>query len=126
MELSALHFRFYSGVYQLEKVQLENVRNYISLNLEEFGSLLKDKTFKRYFGTVRVDQNKRLPKEFAEVQKQQPLIANKQFYYFTELSPDKILSKSLSNTVMKFYFAAKPMNSFFKRALKQKSSVKQN
>ena len=120
IEMSAEHLRFYSGIYQLEKEQLQNVRSYISSNLEEFEKLLKDRTFKRYFGTIRGEQNKRLPKEFDEVLKKEPLIANKQFYYFTELAPEKILSKTLSNNLMKYYFAAKPMNGFLQRALKNR------
>ena len=118
IELSAERLRFYSGIYQLSKDQLDNVRGFISSNLDEFNDLLKDKNFKKYFSTLRGEQNKRLPKEYDDVLKKQPLIANKQFYYFTELPPDKILSKNLSSTLMKFYFAAKPMNLFLREALK--------
>jgi uncharacterized protein (TIGR02453 family) len=118
LELSADHLRFYSGIYQLSKEQLKNVRDYISTNLEEFEGLLKDKNFKRYFSTIRGEQNKRLPKEYQESFEIQPLIANKQFYYFAELPPERILNKNLSLNLMKFYHAAKPMNSFFRKALK--------
>lgn len=121
IEMSPEHLRFYSGIYQLEKDQLENVRGYISSNLDEFEKLLKDKTFKRYYGSIRGEQNKRISKEFSEVLKKQPLIANKQFYFFTELAPEKILSKNLSNNLMKYYFAAKPMNSFLRSALRTRS-----
>jgi uncharacterized protein (TIGR02453 family) len=117
LELSSDHLRFYSGIYQLSKDQLENVRSYISNNLNEFNSLLKDKNFKKYYKTIRGEQNKRIPKEYNDIFEKQPLIANKQFYYFTELDPAKILSKNLTDNLMKFYYAAKPMNSFLKKAL---------
>lgn len=117
IEFGADHLRFYGGIYQPSKDQLENVRIYISENLDEFESLIKEKNFKKYFGIVRGEQNKRIPKIFNEVAEVQPLIANKQFYYFTELEPQKIISKNLTNTLMKFYLVAKPMNSFLKRAL---------
>ena len=117
IEISGEYLRFYSGIYQLSKEQLERVRNYISNNLKEFNALLSDKKFKGNFGTIRGEQNKRLPKEFTETLKQQPLIANKQFYYFSEISSDKILNKNLSSNLMKLYHAAKPMNQFFKEAL---------
>lgn len=120
IELSREHLRFYSGIYQLEKEQLQNVRTYISSNLGEFEKLLKDRAFKRYFGTIRGEQNKRIPKEFNEVLERQPLISNKQFYFFTELASERILSKNLSNDLMKYYFAAKPTNNFLKRALKNR------
>ncbi len=118
IESSAERLRFYNSIYQLSKDQLENVRGFISSNLDEFNSLLKEKNFKKYFGTIRGEQNKRIPKEFIEISERQPLIANKQFYYFTELNPTKILSKSLSSTLMKFYHTGKPMNLFLKRALR--------
>lgn len=118
LELSSEHLRFYSGIYQLSKDQLKNVRDYISSNLDEINKLLNDRNFKKYFKTIRGEQNKIIPKEYRETFDKQNLIANKQFYYFTELSPDKILDKNLSSKLMKFYYTAKPMNSFLKEALK--------
>lgn len=117
IEISTKHLRFYSGIYQLSKEQLKNVRGFISTNLEEFNSLLKEKNFKKYFGTIRGEQNKRIPKEFNEAFVQQPLIANKQFYYFTEMNSNKIYSNTLSSLLMKYYKAAMPMNRFLKEAL---------
>jgi uncharacterized protein (TIGR02453 family) len=117
LEISAEHMRFYSGIYQLSKDQLENVRRFIISNMDEFNFQLKDKNFRKYFGTIRGEQNKRIPNEFKEAIIKQPLLANKQFYYFSELGSDKILSKNLSATLMRFYHAAKPMNSFLREAL---------
>jgi len=117
LEVSSEHLRFYSGIYEMSKDQLENVRSFIASNLDEFNTLLKNKTFKKYFGSVRGEQNKRIPKKFNEILSSQPLIANKQFYYFSELEPNKILSKNLPSNLMKFYHAAKPMNLFLKEAL---------
>lgn len=119
LELSPDYIRFYSGIYQPQKEQLEQIRYRISSNLSEFNELLLEKSFKRYFGTIRGEQNKRVPKEFNEVFKKQPLIANKQFYYFTEMDSEKIMSKNLGDTLMKFYFAAKPMNNFLRKALRK-------
>jgi uncharacterized protein (TIGR02453 family) len=118
LELSGKYLRFYSGIYEVSKEQLERIRLFISKNLDEFDKLIKEKDFKKVFGTVHGEKNKRLSKEFDEVLKKQPIIANKQFYYFTEIDSQKILSKTLGNSLMKFYYAAKPMNSFLKEALK--------
>jgi len=108
---------FYSGIYQMSKEQIQSVRSYIAANMKEFDSLLKQKDFKKYFGTIHGEQNKILPAEFKEIAKTQPLIANKQFYYFIKLPQSKILSKTLSDELMKFYFAAQPMNKFLLNAL---------
>ena len=117
LELSSHHLRFYSGIYQLSKEQLYKVRNYLSSNLEDFENLLNDKKFKKSFGTIRGEQNKRISKEFAKALEKQPLLANKQFYFFTELDSKRILAKNLPESLMKFYSIAKPMNSFLREAL---------
>lgn len=117
LELSAKYIRFYSGIYGMSKEQIRSVRNLIALDLDEFKKLITEKTFKRNFGEVRGEKNKRLPVEFREIVKLQPLIANKQFYYYKEMDPKNILRKNLPNKLMKLYFAAKPVNEFLKYAL---------
>ena len=117
LEFSSKYLRFYSGIYGMSKEQLQSVRNLIAMELDDFNSLINDKSFKRNFGEVRGEKNKRLPAEFKEIIKQQPLIANKQFYYYKELDPKNILRKDLPNKLMKLYFTAKPVNMFLKKAL---------
>ena len=117
IEIGANEMKFYSGIYELDKEQIYKVRSSIVSNLDEFNLLLKDKEFKKVFGTINGEQNKVLPAEFKEVAKAQPLIAKKQFYYFTKLPQNKILSKSLTKELMKYYFAAQPMNKFLTNAL---------
>lgn len=117
LELSSKHIRFYGGIYQLSKDQLEKVRGFLSSNPNEFKRLLNDKNFKKHFGIMRGEQNKRISKEFTKALDKQSLIANKQFYFFSELEPKTILEKNLPEKLMKCYFAAKPMNLFLKKAL---------
>lgn len=118
IELNNKYLRFYSGIYEMSKDQIDKVRLYISSNLNEFNKLLNQKDFKKYFTTIRGEQNKRLPKEFKELVLKQPLIANKQFYFYSEVVPEKIIGNNLAENLMKYYFAAKPMNTFLKNALK--------
>lgn len=101
----------------MSKEQLQGVRKLIASDLDEFNVLINDKFFKRNFGEIRGEKNKRLPTEFREVVKQQPLIANKQFYYYKEMKPKNILKNDLPDKLMKLYFAAKPVNEFLKYAL---------
>ena len=117
IEINANEMKFYSGIYQMDKDQIYNVRSFIASNLDEFNDLLKEKDFKKYFRTVHGEQNKILPSEFKENVKTQPLIANKQFYYFGKLPQNKILSKTLTKDLMKYYFAAQPMSKFLQEAL---------
>lgn len=118
IEIKSNELNFYSGIYEMNKEQIYSTRNYIVSHLNEFNKLLADKNFKKYFGIIKGEQNKILSAEFKETAKIQPLIANKQFYYFAKLPQSKILSKTLTNDLMKFYFAAQPMNNFLIKALK--------
>jgi uncharacterized protein (TIGR02453 family) len=117
IEISSDKLNFYSGIYQMSKEQLWSVREYISSNLKDFENLINDKAFKKYFGKVEGKKNKRLPIEFRQILEKQPLIANKQFYYIGKVDIKKILSKNLTGHLMKYYYAAKPMNQFLSNAL---------
>ena len=114
IQLSAEDVRFYSGMHEMDKNQLQRFREHIAANMDEFDSLLKEKDFKKYFGKIYGEQNKRIPKEFQEVAVKQPLIANKQFYYFSKFEPKKILSKNFTDLLMKCYFVSRNMNNFIK------------
>jgi len=117
IELSSSGIKFYGGIYQMTKDQLQNVRESIVDNIDEFNSLLNDKDFKRKYDTIRGEQHKRIPAEFKEVHEKLPLIANKQFYFFGKIDSKKILSKNLTDHLMKYYFAGKPMGLFLSDAL---------
>ena len=80
--------------------------------MNEFNSLLKEKNFKKYFGEILGEKNKRIPKEFKKLAEKYPIIANKQFYFFTKLDSRKILEKNFPDTLMKLYHAGKPVNKF--------------
>lgn len=112
LEMGHRHLRIYGGVYMPEKEQLQAIRQEILYNMEEFEKVISEKHFKKHFGEIRGEQNKRLPSEFAEVQDKQPLIANKQFYYFSDLDPDLITSDKLVDAFYKVYDVSKPVREF--------------
>lgn len=117
LEIGEKHLRFYGGVYQPDKEQLNAIRQEILYNMEEFDQLVNEKQFKKYFTEIQGDKNKRLPAEYAEVLDQQPLIANKQFYYFSNLDPKLITSDKLVESMFELYEVSKPMRHFLHRAI---------
>lgn len=117
IEMDFNGIRIYGGAYFLEKVQLQNLREYISGNLNKFQKLLNEKDFKRKFGGLKGEQHKRIPKEFKEVAEKEPLIMNKQFYFVAELGSKKITSPTLVETLMKLYAIGKPMNKFLAKGI---------
>ncbi|MBN4081867.1 DUF2461 domain-containing protein [bacterium AH-315-C07] len=116
-QLNHVDSRIYSGVHMVEKDVLQNVREHIAANLNEFDSLVNDKKFKKYFGDVLGEKNKRLPKEFQEIEKKQPLIANKGWYYFAKFPPKTALDPKLPDIFMEHWKVAKPLNEFFVRGM---------
>lgn len=118
IQFSAEDARVYSGAYEVEKNELQNIRAAIATNLKEFDALINDKNFKKKFGEVRGEKNKRIPKEFEEAAKQQPLIANKQFYYFAQFEPEIILNPELHKIILDHYKVAQPLGKFLWEATK--------
>ena len=106
------------GCLSHSKEQINAIREHIENNLSEFESLYSDKTFCHKFGKIHGESIKRIPQELKEIAKQEKLILNKQWYFVTEREPEWMLSENLLNEIMEYYLVAKPLNDFFKKALK--------
>lgn len=116
-ELAANRIRIYGGIVMADKDQLQFLREEIAENPKEFDKIINHKDFTSKYGKVLGDVAKRLPKELKEAAEKQPLIFNKQFYYFAELPAKTILKDDLPEIIMDHYEAGKPMMDFLKRAL---------
>lgn len=104
--------RVYSGSHMLDKIQLQQVRQHIAANLKAFNTLINEKKFKETFGEVHGEKNKRLPPEFVDVATQQPLIANKSFYYFFKHPPSILTKDSVVDTLVNGYLHGLPLSKF--------------
>jgi uncharacterized protein (TIGR02453 family) len=112
VELSADYLRIYQGAYMVGKEDLQRLREHLAAHAEEFAALISEKDFVDTYGAIRGDKHKRIPKELKEAAEQQPLIYNKQFYYFAELPPETILEEELVSIVMDTYRKGKPLADF--------------
>jgi len=79
-------------------------------------TLVNSKTFANTFGTIEGDEHKRIPPEFQDTFKKEPLIAKKSFYYVSKLDTDLITSDQLLPAIMKIWYSAQPMNQFLDKA----------
>jgi uncharacterized protein (TIGR02453 family) len=104
-----------SGRYQLEPPALRQLRAHIAANLDEFEELLKDKEFVRYFGGIVGEKNKVLPPEFRDAAAKQPLLFNKQFYFWKEQDVEDALRDDLDEHIMAHMRACRKMNEFLTR-----------
>jgi uncharacterized protein (TIGR02453 family) len=111
-------FSIYGGAYMPEKEGLKNLRGAIAADLTGFEKLLNAPDFLEKFGELHGEENKRIPEEFMEAAKKQPLLFKKSFYYFHKFEPEIILSDSLLETCMTYYLAGKPVGDFLAKAMK--------
>ena len=118
IELTPEHARVYGGVYMPEKDQLNSIRSYIAGHMKEFESAINGTEFKAKYGMIRGETNKVIPSEFKAAGEKQPLIYNKQFYYFGEIRPEGILKDNFLDEVMSYYSAAAEVRNFLGKALK--------
>lgn len=112
--------RVYSGSFGLEKDSLYNLRDHIHQNLDRFAKLVNDPEFKDVFGEILGDKNKRLPPEFKDSMAKQPLIANKNFYWFFKLNPELLTQDDLIKVLILKYEKTLPLNAFFEEVLGNK------
>jgi uncharacterized protein (TIGR02453 family) len=117
LEISADDMRVYSGLYQLDSKQLFNVRSHISHNLDEFKSLISSSKFVKTFTDIKGEKNKRIPKDFEDDAIAQPLLYNKQFYFFTSWPAETIYDKNLIKKITETYTIAQPVSEFLYEGL---------
>lgn len=116
-QLSHENITIFGGAYVIEPVNLQKIRSYIAANGKAFAALCNEKVFKDKFGSIQGEQNKKIPDEFKAAAAQEPLIANKQFYYSATLKPKAITEDSLPDVLMEYYMAGKKINEFLKKAM---------
>lgn len=68
------------------------------------------------FGTITGEKGKILPPEFKAAAEAQPLLFNKQFYYWAEFDGSAVMSEDLPETIVRHYESAGPMNTFLSAA----------
>ncbi|MCF8238989.1 MAG: DUF2461 domain-containing protein [Saprospiraceae bacterium] len=117
IELGGKHVRVYSGSYQPDKNQLQKIREKIITEGKRFQTLVSNKDFVKYYGEVRGEKYKVLPKEIKAEAENQPVLFNKQFYYFSEWKPDIVTKKDFLDQIMDRYMVARPLTEFLIEAL---------
>jgi uncharacterized protein (TIGR02453 family) len=118
-QLSPENIQIYGGVYKVDNPTLYRIRTYMAANPEVLRDALANPDFTEKFGSIQGEANKRMAPEFAALQTQIPLIANKQFYYGATLPADMILSDKLPDTLMAYYHSGRGVNRFFREAMKE-------
>ncbi|MCB9170202.1 MAG: DUF2461 domain-containing protein [Flavobacteriales bacterium] len=112
MELGPEHIRAYGGQYMPDTATLARIRGRIARDPATFRQLCEERTFKQFFGMMRGERNKVIPKGLKAAAEKEPLIYNKQFYYFSQLPPSKVTDPRLVDLFMERFMAMQAMNGF--------------
>jgi uncharacterized protein (TIGR02453 family) len=108
------------GAHTLEDKNIYNVRKAIVKDQRMFESLLADKQFKKRYGSLQGERSKILLPEFKAIAASQPTVANKQFYFMSDLEAQVILRKDLAAFLMQYYRAGAGISQFLKKAMAEK------
>ncbi len=118
-ELGPEHLRVYGGVYEIDKDDLLTVREGIAENIAEFQKTYNNPLFVKTFGELKGEKNKIIPKELKLAAEKEPLIFNKQWYFYTQFEPETILFDNLDETILNCYKAGRPVEEFFNKLIKK-------
>jgi uncharacterized protein (TIGR02453 family) len=119
-EFGPEHMRVYGGVYEIDKEDLMTVREGIAASPEKFRKVYTDPKFTSVFGEILGEKNKVLPKELKEAAEMEPLIYNKQWYFYAQFDPETILKEDLDSIVLECFEAGKPVENFFNELINRR------
>jgi hypothetical protein len=111
-----------SGCYFLEPDQLDKIRRHIAAHPGELRRLIEDRLFQEYFGEIQGVRNKVLPPELRDAAASEPLIYNKQFFYFAQHPVTEIEREDLPEFVMAHMNACHDLNRFLTASLRANQS----
>lgn len=106
------------GLPFIEKDILRKIRIEIGYNNKLFKQIIEDPEFKSLFGFVLGENDKELPKNFSGIYEENPLIANKQFYYGALYKTEELLFQNdLPMQIMRHFNAGVNFNNFLIKAI---------
>lgn len=117
LEVGAGYGKLYGGVFQPKPNDVTLIRQAIVDANSEFVSATTSREFVDSFGELRGDENKRLPKEFADKAEEYPVLFKKQFYFFRNFTAGEVQHESFDETVFQGCFAGWDCVRFLTRAL---------
>jgi uncharacterized protein (TIGR02453 family) len=100
------------GKYFVSKEDLAKIRQEIYYNHKEFKKLLNGKAFKQTYKTLEGEKNKVLDPVYKDFLKEEPLIANKQFWYWTKLDRKEVTGDKVDAIILAHFKAGMKMNKF--------------
>lgn len=107
------------GCYMPDKTSLLNIRRHLTAHPKEVKSLLADPDFRaRFPAGIAGERNKILPPEFRDQAVREPLLFQKQFYFFAEYAGEEAVTRpDAAGFIMEHFRAAAGWTQFLRQAL---------
>lgn len=108
------------GLYMPDKEVVHAIRLAIANQSDEFTKIISQKKLKQWCGEIEGEKNKIIPAEFKVAAENQPLIYNKQFYYWREYPGKKNITRTdLADFISDHYRASLPFIRFTQQAINE-------
>jgi len=117
LQFSPKQFFVGGGVYMPESKHLLAIRRAIETDPDQLRDVLRNRTWKRYYGELRGDQLKRIPKGFSPEDPAADLLVYKQFLAMSEMDPKLVETPKMLPEVVKRFRALEPFIDFLNRPL---------
>jgi uncharacterized protein (TIGR02453 family) len=118
LQIGVKHIIIGGGLPFIEKEVLRKIRIEIGYNKKEFQQLIEAHDFKSLFGSVLGENEKELPKNFVDIYEENPLVANKQFYYGALYKTENwLFDEDLSSHILEHFHAGVNFNNFLIKAI---------
>ena len=117
LEITPERIAVYGGLYMPDSKLLNNVRLFIADNIDAFKKAYSNKGFVDRYGKIHGETNKRIDKQFQQKAEQEPLLYNKQFYYYAHLPVKLLTTDKLVPTILEYYNASAPVKEFLREAV---------
>lgn len=118
LEFGPEHVRVYGGVYEVNKEEIHQIRQGILENRAKFKSIYSADPFKSVYGSILGEKNKMLPKEFKPFAAEEPLLYNKQWYFYTQFDPITVLDEKLDDIILDSFLAGREVEEFLFNCIK--------
>ncbi|HNW97016.1 MAG TPA: DUF2461 domain-containing protein [Bacteroidales bacterium] len=105
------------GIYMPQSERLKLIRQEIYFKLDTFISIIENKNFKKYFGTIEGEKTSRVPKDFPKDYKGAEWLKYKSYSVLYPMKPELLAEKELMKTVLGVFSQLTPLNHFLNTAL---------
>lgn len=110
---------FACGMYQIPTALLYTLRKGMVHDLALFTKKVQDGRLQEYFWLLQGEKHIRLPKEFQQAAVKEPLLFNKQFYYYIKYASENMRREDLLAWAMEHWHAARSWNEYLADLISQ-------